>query len=104
LTQVEQIPLTTWDPTAPRYFSGTGCEARGTAVPLTGNLSHVQLCINDQVVQEYWDSAVAGKPSPLPTDGAVITRTQIPKRRKKQGASQPDILPCADRFHDPKRS
>ena len=41
LTQVEQIPLTTWDPTVPRYFSGTGCEARGTAVPLTGYLSHV---------------------------------------------------------------
>ena len=78
LTQVEQIPLTTWDPANPRYFSGTGCEARGTAVPLTGYLSHVQLCINDQVVQEYWDSAAAGKPSPLPTDGSVVTGTNLP--------------------------
>ena len=75
LTQVEQIPLATWDPTAPRYFSGTGCEARGTAVPLTGYVSHAQLCINDTVVEEYWDTAAAGKPSPLPTDGSVVTGT-----------------------------
>ena len=75
LTQVEQIPLTTWDPANPRYFSGTGCEARGTAVPLTGCVSHAQLLVNDTVVEEYWDSAAAGKPNPLPTDGSVVTGT-----------------------------
>ena len=72
---MEQIPLTTWDPANPRYFSGTGCEARGIAVPISGYVSHAQLCINDTVVQEYWDTAAAGKPSPLPTDGSVVTGT-----------------------------
>jgi hypothetical protein len=74
---VEQIPLTTWDPANPRYFSGTGCEAKAIAVPWTGYLSHVQICINDQVVQEYWDNAAPSKPSALPTDGSVITGTNL---------------------------
>jgi hypothetical protein len=30
------------------------------------------------VVQEYWDNAAPGKPSPLPTDGSVITGPQLP--------------------------
>jgi hypothetical protein len=69
--------LSVWDPAHAKYFSGTGCEAKAIAVPLTGYLSHVQLCINDTVVQEYWDSAAPGKPSPLPTDGSIITGTNL---------------------------
>jgi hypothetical protein len=68
--------LSAWDPTNPRYFSGTGCEAKAIAVPLSGYLSHVQLCINDQVVQEYWDNAAPGKPTDS-NSGAVVTGTQL---------------------------
>ena len=35
------------------------------------------------MVQEYWDSAAAGKPSPLPTDGSVVTGTSLPSATVK---------------------
>ena len=64
-----------WNPSAPRYFSGTGCEVEGTAVPANGYLTHAQLCIadaiGDHVVQEYWDTNASGKPYPIPPDGSV---------------------------------
>ena len=68
-------PATGWTPSAPRYFSGTGCEADALAVPASGYLTHAQLCIadsgNDQVVKEYWDANASGCPRPAPTDGSV---------------------------------
>lgn len=48
------------DATKPRYFSGTGCEAVATAVPLSGYITHARLCIvdngGDTVVKEYSDT------------------------------------------------
>lgn len=47
-----------YDPANPQYFSGTGCQATGNAVALSGNVSHAQLCIgengSDTVVKEYF--------------------------------------------------
>ena len=66
-----------WTPAAPRYFSGTGCQAQGTAVPASGYLSHVQLCVGDTVVKEYWDTSATGCPNPAPTDNSVVVGTNI---------------------------
>ena len=56
-----------WDPMHPRYFSGTGCQASGSAVAASGNVAHAQLCIgengSDTVVNEYFDGGVPGVPS-----------------------------------------
>jgi len=68
-----------WDASNPRYFSGTGCEAIASAVPMSGYITHAQLCIvdngGDTVVKEYWDTGASGCPNPVPTDGSVMTGT-----------------------------
>ncbi len=66
-----------WTPAAPRYFSGTGCQAQGTAVAASGYLTHAQLLVGDTVVKEYWDTNASGEPNPVPTDGSVSTGTNL---------------------------
>lgn len=70
-----------FNPTSPAYFSGTGCQATGNAVALSGKVSHAQLCIGenggDTVVKEYWDSSQAGAPNPLPPDHSVSVGSQL---------------------------
>ncbi len=55
-----------FDPTNPQYFSGTGCQATGNAVALSGSVSHAQLCIGenggDTVVKEYFAPTTTGTP------------------------------------------
>ena len=62
-----------WDPTNPRFFSGTACTASATAVPLSGYLTHAQLCVgqngSDTVVEEYYDKSLS--PFTLPDDNSM---------------------------------
>ena len=70
-----------FNPTSPAYFSGTGCQATGNAVALSGTVSHAQLCIGenggDTVVKEYWDSSQAGAPSQPPPGNSIAVGSQL---------------------------
>lgn len=70
---------TNWDSYNPRYFSGTGCEVQGTAVPLSGYITQALLCIannsGDEVVKEYEDISIA--PNPLPGNNLAYTGNHV---------------------------
>lgn len=64
-------PGNPWDPTKPRFFSGTNCSATCTAVAMSNYVKQAQLMITDTsgtdvVVQQYLDASIA--PNPLPAN------------------------------------
>ncbi|BDI31713.1 hypothetical protein CCAX7_37640 [Capsulimonas corticalis] len=64
ITANSTIDTANWDPQSPRFFSGTGCTATGTAVALSGNITQAQLCIGENGS----DTVVRAYPTDFPND------------------------------------
>ena len=63
-------PGNPWDPTHPRFFSGTNCSASGTAPAISGYVSHAELLVGGTDVKDYYDTGFVG---PLPPGAATGT-------------------------------
>ncbi len=53
-------PGNPWDPTHPRFFSGTNCSANGTAVAASGYILHAELLVGGTDVKDYYDTSFYG--------------------------------------------
>lgn len=53
-------PGNPWDPTHPRFFSGTNCSATGVAVATSGYVSHAELLVGGTDVKDYYDTSFVG--------------------------------------------
>lgn len=59
-------PGNPWDPTHPRFFSGTNCSATASAPAVSGYVTHAQLLVGTTVVKDYYDTTVPGHPAAGP--------------------------------------
>ena len=59
-------PGNPWDPTHPRFFSGTNCSAIASAPATSGYVSHAQLLVGGTDVKDYYDTSYANHPAAGP--------------------------------------
>ena len=57
-------PGNPWDPTHPRFFSGTNCSATGTAPAISGYVSEAHLLVGGTDVKDYYDTGFVGPVQP----------------------------------------
>ena len=56
-----------WDPTNPRFFSGTNCSVIAKAKAISGYITSAQLFIGGAVVKSYFDTSIVPSPTPANT-------------------------------------